>query len=79
MAQFIPTEIKTEYPLSDYNGNPYTLVYVGPGQYIKDQCFAICWNGAPQDYFNAEDIEGILSEAELRTTPKGNKHLVIRW
>jgi len=79
MANFIPTEIKTTYPLSDYNGNPYTLVYVGPGQYIRDQCFAICWNGEPQDYFNAEDIEGILSEAELRTTPNGNKRLVINW
>ena len=80
MANFKQQTIETKHPLSDSMGNPFTLVYVGPNDlHGTDQPFAICWNGRIQDYFSAEDIEAILSEGTLRTTPKGNKRLVINW
>ena len=80
MANFIAQTIETKYPLSDGMGNPFTLVYVGPNDFNgTDQPFAICWNDQPQDYFSADDINSILSEGTLRTTPAGNKHLVINW
>ena len=80
MANFKQQTIETKHPLSDSMGNQFTLVYVGPNDFHgADQPFAICWNGHIQDYFSAEDIEAILSEGTLRTTPKGNTRLVINW
>lgn len=74
---FIPTAIKTKHPLADSMGNPLTLAYVGPSDIGGP--FAFCWQGEPMDRFTAEEIHEILSEGELRTTPKGKTYMKINW
>lgn len=77
MSTFIPTIVNTKHPLSDSMGNPLSIAYTGPNN--LNQPFAAIWNGETIERFTAEEITEILASAQERTTPKGNKRLVINW